>query len=42
VTLELLEDRGPGGFTYRIVPSKPGVRPSILNFAGAHLAVLAA
>jgi hypothetical protein len=39
--LELEEDRGPAGFTYRSIPSKPGVRPSLFNFqAPTHVSIL--
>lgn len=41
LTLELLEDRGPAGFTYRVTNSRPGVRPSILTFAApCHVSII--
>lgn len=41
LTLQLTRDDGPQGFVYRVLPSKPGARPSRLTFAApTHVSII--
>ncbi|KAI8468575.1 MAG: hypothetical protein J3K34DRAFT_522861 [Monoraphidium minutum] len=40
LTMQLLQDSGPQGFVYRVIPSKPGARASLLTFAApSHVSI---